>query len=97
MTLSSFSPIRRRLIAASATALTLTLHVGPCFAQFVPAAHGKAIAGNPRSASNGTVAEDTAIRHFHIAVPQAALDDLRKRIAATRWPDPELVADQSQA
>jgi pimeloyl-ACP methyl ester carboxylesterase len=29
-------------------------------------------------------------------VPQAALDDLRRRIAATRWPEKETVADQSQ-
>ena len=40
--------------------------------------------------------EDTAIRPFHVKVPQAALDDLRRRLAATRWPDRETVADQSQ-
>ncbi len=96
MTISSLSPIRCRLIAASVTALALTLHVGPYFEQFFPAAHGKTISGNSRSASTVTVAEDTAIRPFHIAVPQAALDNLRKRIAETRWPDRELVADQSQ-
>ncbi|MFL6212421.1 MAG: epoxide hydrolase family protein [Blastocatellia bacterium] len=43
----------------------------------------------------GTV-EDGAIRPFHINVPQEALDDLRRRIAATRWPDKETIADQSQ-
>ena len=41
-------------------------------------------------------AEDRAIRPFTVKVPQAALDDLRRRIAATRWPDKETVADQSQ-
>ncbi|HTE84602.1 MAG TPA: epoxide hydrolase, partial [Dehalococcoidia bacterium] len=40
--------------------------------------------------------EDQSIRPFKIQVPQAALDDLRRRIAATRWPDKETVADQSQ-
>jgi pimeloyl-ACP methyl ester carboxylesterase len=40
--------------------------------------------------------EDTAIRPFHVKVPQAALDDLRRRLAATRWPDRETVADHSQ-
>ena len=30
------------------------------------------------------------------AIPQAAIVDLRRRIAATRWPDKETVADQSQ-
>src|SRR3989454_1089173 len=37
-----------------------------------------------------------AIRPFRVQVPQAALDDLRRRINATRWPDKETVADQSQ-
>ena len=41
-------------------------------------------------------AEDRAIRSFKAQVPQAALKDLRRRIAATRWPDKETVADQSQ-
>lgn len=36
------------------------------------------------------------IRPFRVEVPQADLDDLRRRIAATRWPDKETVADQSQ-
>jgi pimeloyl-ACP methyl ester carboxylesterase len=39
---------------------------------------------------------DPAIRPFHINVPEAALVDLRQRIASTRWPDRELVSDQSQ-
>jgi len=37
-----------------------------------------------------------AIRPFHAAVPQAALDDLHRRIRSTRWPDAETVADGSQ-
>ena len=40
--------------------------------------------------------ENTAIRPFRINIPEAALADLRQRIAATRWPDKETVADQSQ-
>ena len=31
--------------------------------------------------------EDTAIRPFRINVPEAELVDLRRRVAATRWPD----------
>ena len=41
-------------------------------------------------------AEDRSIRPFKVQVPQAALDDLRRRIAATRWPDKETVDDRSQ-
>ena len=38
----------------------------------------------------------TAIRPFHVEVADAALDDLRRRIKATNWPEKETVADQSQ-
>jgi hypothetical protein len=39
----------------------------------------------------------TAIRPFTIPVtPETELEALRARITATRWPDPELVADHSQ-
>jgi hypothetical protein len=40
--------------------------------------------------------EDLSIRRFHVAIPDDALVDLRRRIAATRWPDQETVGDQSQ-
>jgi pimeloyl-ACP methyl ester carboxylesterase len=38
----------------------------------------------------------TAIRPFRVDIPEEALDDLRRRIAATRWPSKELVADRTQ-
>src|SRR5512134_1821582 len=41
-------------------------------------------------------AEVEAIRPFRISVPEEALVDLRRRIAATRWPEKETVADFSQ-
>jgi hypothetical protein len=37
-----------------------------------------------------------AIRPFKVRVPKRDLDDLRKRILSTRWPDKETVSDQSQ-
>jgi pimeloyl-ACP methyl ester carboxylesterase len=39
---------------------------------------------------------NTSVRPFRVDVPQEALDDLRRRIAAMRWPERETVADQSQ-
>src|ERR687892_440748 len=36
------------------------------------------------------------IRPFHVDVPDEVLDDLRRRIGATRWPSEELVVDRSQ-
>jgi pimeloyl-ACP methyl ester carboxylesterase len=41
-------------------------------------------------------AEDSTIRPFHIDVPEDELAELRRRIAATRWPSKELVEDRSQ-
>jgi pimeloyl-ACP methyl ester carboxylesterase len=41
-------------------------------------------------------AGDIRIRPFTIETPEAELEDLRARIAATRWPSSELVADRSQ-
>ena len=37
-----------------------------------------------------------AIRPFRVNVPKADLEDLRRRLAATRWPTKELVQDRSQ-
>ena len=39
---------------------------------------------------------DGAIRPFAIGFPQGAVDDMRRRIAATRWPERETVDDDSQ-
>jgi len=47
------------------------------------------------SSSEG-MANAEAIRPFRINVPEEDLVDLRRRIFATRWPDKETVADQSQ-
>jgi pimeloyl-ACP methyl ester carboxylesterase len=44
----------------------------------------------------GKSADATAIRPFTIETPEADLDDLRRRIAATRLPEKETVADASQ-
>jgi pimeloyl-ACP methyl ester carboxylesterase len=43
-----------------------------------------------------TVETAAAIRPFHVDFPEERIDDLRRRIAATRWPGKELVADRSQ-
>ena len=43
-----------------------------------------------------TVETATEIRPFHVEIPEEQIDDLRRRIAQTRWPTKELVADRSQ-
>ena len=37
-----------------------------------------------------------AIRPFRVNFPKAALDDLRRRVAATKWPEQETVSDDTQ-
>jgi pimeloyl-ACP methyl ester carboxylesterase len=40
--------------------------------------------------------DKTALRPFHVSVPEAELTELRRRINATRWPDRETVSDATQ-
>ena len=67
----------------------------------VLAAAGPAILAGPTMAetpASAAIAGDFGdrIRPFRFRAPEAALVDLRRRIAATRWPSQELVADASQ-
>src|SRR4029450_7017955 len=50
----------------------------------------------PPPAEPSAAAGAAPIRPFGVAIPDQALDDLRRRIAATRWPSRELVPDRSQ-
>ena len=42
------------------------------------------------------MSDKTALRPFQVEFPEADLAELRRRIAATRWPTKELVEDRSQ-
>ena len=53
-------------------------------------------ASSKQTAADPGTAKDGAIRPFSIEVPQQDLDELRRRITATRWPSKELVDDRSQ-
>jgi pimeloyl-ACP methyl ester carboxylesterase len=41
-------------------------------------------------------AGDAAVRPFQVGFPQADIDELRRRVQATRWPERETVSDDSQ-
>jgi pimeloyl-ACP methyl ester carboxylesterase len=56
----------------------------------MPARAGAAVS------AKAVAGEGDAIRPFRVQVPKAALDDLRRRVAATRWPERETVTDSSQ-
>ena len=53
-------------------------------------------AAEPITTTSADKTSDDSIRPFKIDVPQSQLDDMRKRIAETRWPDKETVGDISQ-
>ncbi|HTW83946.1 MAG TPA: epoxide hydrolase [Candidatus Sulfotelmatobacter sp.] len=56
------------------------------------AARGAVAATQVAQATSG----DASVRPFHVNVPQATLTEMRRRIAATQWPDRETVSDDSQ-
>src|SRR3712207_3940938 len=64
----------------------------PARRAFLAASAAVSIA-SPRLAA---ASSDGAIRPFRVDVPEEQLTDLRRRIAATRWPDRETVSDRSQ-
>jgi hypothetical protein len=49
---------------------------------------------NPKSTS--PAGSRSAIRPFRVTIPEQEIVELRRRIAATRWPTRELVEDRSQ-
>jgi pimeloyl-ACP methyl ester carboxylesterase len=112
MSAVSFSPTRRSLLTTSAAVGTfgLVLLASPTYAaqpigsteaqsptggasspMLAAAASSASVAAQPRDAT-----ANTAVRPFRVNIPQAALDDLRRRVLATRWPDKETVTDASQ-
>jgi Epoxide hydrolase N terminus len=54
------------------------------------------VLGVPGYAQSSPAVEDDSVRPFHINIPEEQIVELRQRIAATRWPDKELVNDESQ-
>lgn len=82
--------IRNLLVPSSIAASLLSLGL------FASSAYAQTVASVDATAAVGASAEDRAIRPFRVAVPEAALADLRKRVLATRWPERETVGDQSQ-
>jgi len=89
MSAVSSSPTGRTCLAtvAAAGAFGLVLLAAPGDAQ---TATEKETTVAPRETTTA------AVRPFHINIPEEALVDLRRRIAATRWPDRETVNDRSQ-
>jgi pimeloyl-ACP methyl ester carboxylesterase len=83
-------PTRRTILAATAAASALGLLSG----------NAAAASGDPNpSTAQGDLqmaANDAAIRPFRFHASDEALADLKRRVAATKWPDREVVRDTTQ-
>ncbi|MBD1889732.1 epoxide hydrolase family protein [Coleofasciculus sp. FACHB-SPT9] len=89
-TAGTFVLLSRLLIALFAATVLLALPV------HVLAQQSAQTRAQTQVVSEAIGTEDNTIHPFRVHVPQEALVDLRRRIAATRWSDKETVADQSQ-
>jgi len=54
------------------------------------------IVPSPGAVTSATPDRATEIRPLQVDIPLERIDDLRRRVAATRWPTKELVEDRSQ-
>ena len=54
------------------------------------------VSGSAQSGTSAPLLTEEAIRPFQVHVPQQKLDDLKRRILDTQWPEAELVKDPSQ-
>ena len=79
------------VLSASVVTPALALAVlGVACSSSAPAAE------NRTTAAPAAATTKDAVRPFRVQVPESELVDLRQRIAETRWPDRETVADRSQ-
>ena len=84
---------RRDLFAVLGLAAGTTAVAAPALASTDPVDGGRPAVG---AGWPGGLGACEAVEPFPVCVPQSALDDLRQRLACTRWPDRETVPDTSQ-
>jgi pimeloyl-ACP methyl ester carboxylesterase len=94
--LQTLTLTRRRMLGSAAVTMLAT-HLGITgSARAEPAMTNAKEFTMTTTQRDATSAATAAIHPFRVEVPQADLDDLRRRIAATRLPTKELVGDRSQ-
>jgi len=81
---------RRSFLSGSAAAGALSLFPNGALGSISPSSNSESTT-DPLADQVGA-----GLRPFHVSFPQADLVDLRRRVAATRWPSRETVADHSQ-
>src|SRR5580692_4036416 len=93
MSRASSAPIGPDALAAAA--IGLVLFVVPTHAQTALIVTAEVSVTSLASKLPAT-GDGATIRPFHVHFPERALVELKRRIGATRWPDKEIVADDSQ-
>jgi pimeloyl-ACP methyl ester carboxylesterase len=88
----SASPNRRNVLVGAAAASAASLF----FEHLSAAAEGPSSQGVKQGDSSMDAIEDDTVSPFRFSASDEALADLRRRVAATKWPSRELVADASQ-
>lgn len=78
---------RRSFLAASATAGAIG---------FITSVSAETVGFAAEPAGGSSPSGAAAIRPFRVGVPKAAVEDMKRRILATRWPEKETVTDDSQ-
>ena len=91
----------RRGFLKSGSLMSLAIAVSPVALGEAFADSNSQLAQKENSMAYGSAAQTgsqqaNAIRPFHVNVPEAELTELRRRIKAARWPDPETVRDATQ-
>ena len=87
--------IRNSAFAFARTMTAMAL-AAPLFALAGPPASDSAMIASTNAKTRGDASNSSSVRPYRVNIPQSALDDLRKRVQSTRWPDKETVNDQSQ-
>src|SRR5271166_7011131 len=92
MSTVSSLPTRRGVLVSAAAASGASLF----FAHLAAACDTPPGQPSKQGDSSMDTIQDNSIRPFQFTAPEEALVDLRRRVAATRWPNRETVNDTSQ-
>jgi pimeloyl-ACP methyl ester carboxylesterase len=94
-TLTTTAHTRRRFLGSAAVTL-LAARLGIAGSARAQTAKESSMTTTLAASSAAPATASEAVTPFTIQVPQADLDDLKQRLAATRFPSKELVADPAQ-
>ncbi len=90
------SPFKRLLVISIVAALTSPAIYPDERRKELAMTQVQEVANSSTRSSKVAASPEDSIRPFRVNVPKADLDDLRRRLSATRWPARELVQDRSQ-